>query len=325
MGWFGGYAPYVSVAQRRRNAEQQAHKLAKTGRILAPVQPTGRAIATTFWGKAWCDHLENHCDYANRLPRGRTYARNGSVIDLQVRAGEVLALVSGSSMYTLTVQIERLPADRWAELAKDCSGRIESLVELLQGRVDKGVLQRLCDPTGGMFPLAKQMTFHCSCPDSAYLCKHVAAALYGVGHRLDTQPELLFTLRQVDQRELVRHAATAPFATDSGAPAFADADLGDVFGLDIDLSEPIALPPAVPATRRSGPKPVSKKSPSAYVLAVLGEFPENECSVEDLFDWQTGSKRHAREVLHQALTTLLEERRVARVVDGHGTEFWAIS
>lgn len=348
MSWNGGYAPYVSVAERRRKAEKEAQKLAKKGRVLVPVQPLGRAITTTFWGKAWCDHLEKHGDYANRLPRGRTYARNGSVIDLQVRAGEVAALVSGSSIYTVTVQIQRLPVDRWAGLAKDCSGRIESLVELLQGRLDKGVLQRLCHPSEGMFPLPKQMTFHCSCPDGAHLCKHVAAALYGVGHRLDTQPELLFTLRQVDQRELVQHAATVPIAAASVAPAFDDADLGDVFGLDIDLREPIAVPvsvvapvaevpsvkeqvaksappPPVPEMKRAGRKPVTKQSPREYVLAVLGEFPENECSVADLFDWQTGSQKHAREALQQALAALLEERCVVRVVDRRGMVYWAIA
>ena len=348
MSWYGGFAPYVTVAERRKKAEKEAQKLAKKGRILAPVQPLGRAIATTFWGKAWCDHLEKHGDYANRLPRGRTYARNGSVIDLQVRAGEVTALVSGSSIYAVTVQIQRLPTERWAALAQDCAGRIESLVELLQGRLDKGVLQRLCHPADGMFPLPKQMIFRCSCPDGAHLCKHVAAALYGVGHRLDTQPELLFTLRQVDQRALVQHAATAPVATSHAAPIFDDAELSDVFGLDMDFSEPIATPaavvapvakarpvkpqvaksappPPVPAAKPSGRKSVPKQSPSAYVLAVLREFPQNECSVADLFDWQTRGQRHPRAVLQQALMALHEQGSVARVVDRQGMVFWAIA
>jgi uncharacterized Zn finger protein len=65
----------------------------KTGQLTSPVMLESRKIAHTFWGKAWCDNLEAYSDFANRLPRGRTYVRNGSVVDLQIGPGSVTARV----------------------------------------------------------------------------------------------------------------------------------------------------------------------------------------------------------------------------------------
>src|SRR6516165_2714205 len=96
--WFG-FRPYVPVAQRRAQAAREVAKRQKKGQTVSPVVIEGRAIATTFWGKAWCDNLESYSDFANRLPRGRTYVRNGSVIDLQITPGQIKALVSGSEIY----------------------------------------------------------------------------------------------------------------------------------------------------------------------------------------------------------------------------------
>ena len=170
---------------------------------MSPVAIEGRKIARTFWGEAWCDNLERYSDYANRLPRGRTYVRNGSVVDLQVGPGRVTALVSGSTMYDVKVTVGPVPRARWSAICKDCSGAIDSLVELLQGRFSKGVMTRLCEEKTGLFPSPKDILFTCSCPDWASMCKHVAAVLYGIGARLDHQPELLFTLRKVDQQDLI--------------------------------------------------------------------------------------------------------------------------
>ena len=168
----------------------------------------GRKIAGTFWGEAWCDNLERYSDFANRLPRGRTYVRNGSVVDLQVGPGRVTALVSGSTMYDVKVTVGPVPRARWSAICKDCSGAIDSLVELLQGRFSKGVMTRLCEEKTGLFPSPKDILFTCSCPDWASMCKHVAAVLYGIGARLDHQPELLFTLRKVDQQDLIAKAGS---------------------------------------------------------------------------------------------------------------------
>src|SRR5206468_11872845 len=137
---------------------------------------------------------------------GRTYVRNGSVVDLQVGPGRVTALVSGSTMYDVQVTVGRVAPARWSAICRDCAGAIDSLVELLQGRFSKGVMTRLCEEKTGLFPSPKDIRFTCSCPDWASMCKHVAAVLYGIGARLDHHPELLFTLRQVDHQGLIANA-----------------------------------------------------------------------------------------------------------------------
>jgi uncharacterized Zn finger protein len=195
-GWME-WAPYVPVAERRRQAEKLTAKLRKQGKTLAPVAIVGRAIASTFWGKAWCGNLEAYRDYESRLPRGRSYVRNGAVIDLQIAPGEVRALVNGSELYRTSITIRPLTQPAWRRLCADCAGRIDSLVELLQGRFSKAVMERLCRQQDGIFPRPAEIRFDCSCPDHAVMCKHVAAVLYGVGARLDAEPDLLFRLRAV--------------------------------------------------------------------------------------------------------------------------------
>lgn len=239
---------------------------------MQPVVIAGRKIASSFWGKAWCDNLERYSDYSNRLPRGRTYARNGSVIDLRIGPGKVEALVSGSDVYTVAVTIRSLAAARWRTLVAECSGRIGSLVDLLQGRFSTAVMQVLARAEAGLFPVPKEIEFTCSCPDYASMCKHVAAVLYGVGARLDAEPELFFALRQVDSNDLIAAAAGAEgFA--GAAPsrlgnALDDADLGGIFGIDLELgdaapglAEPTFARSAV-TRRTAGTKRTAGKTPA---------------------------------------------------------------
>lgn len=236
-GW--GWRPYVSVAQRQAQAMRKIAQLKKKGRVVSPVEIEGRGIATTFWGKAWCENLERYGDYANRLPRGRTYVRNGSVIDLQIAFGEVQALVSGSSIYKVAVKITPVSKARWKSICKDCAGAIDSLVELLQGRFSKGVMERICRENNGLFPSPKEIQFSCSCPDWAYMCKHVAAVLYGIGARLDRQPELLFRLHKLDEKELISSAGRElPLARKGGdsGKILSTGDLSELFGLDLAKS-----------------------------------------------------------------------------------------
>ena len=132
---------YVPVAQRRKNGEKEVVKLKKKGKNVDPVFVEGRNIANTFWGKAWCNHIESYSDCDNRLPRGRTYVRNGSVIDLQIAKGEISALVNGSSLYKINIVIKPLQNKKWNSLIKECAGKIDSLIELLQGKFSKGVME----------------------------------------------------------------------------------------------------------------------------------------------------------------------------------------
>jgi uncharacterized Zn finger protein len=238
---YGGWARYVSVAARHKKAARAVKKLRKKGHIVAPIEIEGRKITTTFWGKSWCDNLESYHDFENRLPRGRTYVRNGSVIDLQISPLKVQAMVSGSSIYKVSVGIVAVPKTQWKAICKDCAGGIDSLVELLQGRFSKGVMERLCRQDKGLFPKPSEIDFSCSCPDYAYMCKHVAAVLYGIGSRLDEKPELLFHLRAVDENDLVAHIYTAlPLAKkgpDAGKVLESD-DISALFGIDMAVVQP---------------------------------------------------------------------------------------
>jgi len=229
---YGGFPRYVSVGERRAKALLQARKLEKRGRVLEPVRLEGQRIASSFWGKQWCKNLESYMDFSNRLPRGRTYVRSGAVVDLRLGAGQIDALVAGSSLYEVSVQIDKLARKRWGAVIKRCAGRIDSVVGLLQGRLSETVLEALVDRRAGLFPAPEEIDFTCSCPDVALLCKHVAAVLYGVGARLDKKPELFFTLRRVALEELVarsalRRAPRAKEALDTGS-------LEGIFGIELD-------------------------------------------------------------------------------------------
>jgi len=234
---FFPYSPYVPVAQRKLTAQRELAKLAKrTGVQPSPVTIEGRKIAQTFWGQAWCDNLERYSDFASRLPRGRTYVRNGSVVDLRVEPGRIGAHVAGSELYQIDIAIRALAPARWKAVKKACTGKIGSLVSLLRGELAGPVLEVLTR-AGGLFPEPREIDMSCSCPDIAGLCKHLAATLYGVGARLDTRPELFFVLRQVDQGELISAAtgsALPAVKRGRGGKRIARSKLSSVFGIEID-------------------------------------------------------------------------------------------
>ncbi len=263
MSPYGHFPPYVPVAERRAKAARKIDKLRKAGRDIKPIEIEGRTIARSVWGKAWCDNLESYSDYDNRLPRGRSYARNGSVIDLQIDKGRVDALVNGSSFYTVRIKIDALGAARWQCIQEACSGQISSLVELLSGSLSSSVMEVVSRPGEGLFPSPSEIHLSCSCPDWAEMCKHVAASLYGVGARLDHEPEMLFTLRGVDPAEMIDKAivtGTAPRKKARGRVLETD-NLAAIFGVDIDFDEGALKPAkAKPKPAKAKPKPVNAKS-----------------------------------------------------------------
>jgi uncharacterized Zn finger protein len=248
--------PYVPVAARRQKTERTLAKLQKTGQVFSPVTANRGAIAKSFWGKAWCQNLERYSDYSNRLPRGRTYLRNGSVVDLKIGPGEANAQVMGSSLYRVSVKIAEVAGTHWQAIARDCARSIDTLVELLQGRLSTSVMERITRAGTGLFPSPKEISFSCSCPDSAAMCKHVAATLYGIGARLDADPELLFGLRKVDAKELIARAgeSAAPVQEVPSAGRILDSSkLADVFGIDFGRADP--EPICRPATKRKSLAP----------------------------------------------------------------------
>jgi len=256
MPWYGRFPEYVPVAERRAKARRQINKLRKQGHAIEPIEIEGRTIARSFWGKGWCDHLESFSDFSNRLPRGRTYARNGSVCHLAIKPGRIDARVAGSALYTVSIRIKKLDGKAWERIKRRCAGQIGSMLELLQGKLSDQVMAVVADRQTGLFPMPGQIKLDCTCPDWAVMCKHVAAVLYGVGHRLDAQPELLFTLRDVDPQELIAADLDLPADANGGAQTLADDQLADVFGIELDEGSPSAAP----APSDEAPTPPASKA-----------------------------------------------------------------
>ncbi|MEB3701800.1 SWIM zinc finger family protein [Candidatus Bealeia paramacronuclearis] len=274
MSW-GGWAPYVSVAERKAQAERKVKALKKKGQCIHPVVIEGRTISKTFWGKSWCTNLESYSDYENRLPRGRTYVRNGSVIDLKIGVGEINAMVSGSSIYTVTIFITAIDPGKWKSLVEGCSGKISSLIELLQGKFSKGVMEIIAAPEKGLFPHPNDMKFNCDCYDYASMCKHVAAALYGVGNRLDNSPETLFLLRHANHMDLIGKAEALSFTKNHDAQSSQlTGDLSALFGIEM---EDTTVPSASDKKAKFQTKVTSKKKVSTpKVIAKMAVKPSQK-------------------------------------------------
>lgn len=266
-GYYEGWPPYVPVAKRREQAAKQVARMKKKGMHVLPIVIQDRAIAKTFWGKAWCDNLKVYSDFENRLPRGRTYVRNGSVVHLEVGKGKISALVSGSSMYEVNITISSMAKEKWKSVVTNCAGSIGSLVELLQGKFSKSVMEIISHKEKGLFPSPREMKAKCNCFDDAKMCKHIAAVLYGVGARLDSQPELLFTLRQADHFELL-NSATVTSKIDKSENAQKEMDISElsaIFGIDIDES----------ATVKTTKKPQQRKGKASTRLITKRKSKKN--------------------------------------------------
>lgn len=260
-----GYAEYVPVGVRRTQGLAKAQKKIGQGKTLQPVTISGTKIATTFWGKGWCKHFETYSDFSNRLPRGRTYARNGSVAHLEITSGQISAFVCGSDLYEIEIKITPLPKKVWQQLCENCTASVTSVIDLMRGRLPDDVVTALTDPSSGMFPGNSEIELSCDCPDGARLCKHLAAVLYGVGNRLDQSPELLFVLRGVSQTDLVGASLTKSVdsltSSADGSSTLADADLSDLFGIDL-VADASPTPDKRATKKKSAKKSAAKKKPA---------------------------------------------------------------
>ncbi|MEA2093093.1 MAG: helix-turn-helix domain-containing protein, partial [Pseudomonadota bacterium] len=313
---YGEWAPYVPVAIRRANAAKEIEKLRKKGMKIEPIEVHGRKIARTFWGEAWCNHLEKFSDYENRLPRGRTYVRNGSVCHLAISKGKVEAIVSGSELYRININITPLSVNKWKNVRKQCAGQIGSMLELLQGRFSDNVMEIVTDQNKGLFPKPSEINLACDCPDWAEMCKHIAAVLYGVGARLDHQPELLFLLRNVDHEELITAELDIQSATSGKGKRrrLAGADLSDVFG--VDMEEPVKPSRKKSAVSKKTAKKKKKAFTAAAVTRLRKRFRMNTSQFAKLVgvspptvtNWENGSgKLNLRQRTLDALTQVTRE------------------
>ena len=267
------YPPYVPVAERRAKAERKLLQLRKQQPHIKPVIIAGNALATTWWGKSWNSNLERYADYSNRIDRGRSYVRHRAVLDLQLKPGNITALVQGSEAqpYRVAITVDTLSADNWSAIRTACAGCFDSLSELLGGTFPQALKDLFFAKGAGLFPSPREIHFDCSCPDWASMCKHVAAALYGVGARLDEDPSLFFTLRDIAIDDIITQTVADTTQTllrkaeRQSANVLEDVDLGDVFGIQLDdLQTPrLALPPVQPkpATRTKNTTPAQKARP----------------------------------------------------------------
>lgn len=239
---YRGYPPYVSVAQKKAKAEKKLKQLKKKMPFIEPVILSGSILARSWWAKSWNKNLERYADYANRIARGKSYVRHGMVLDLKIMPGKVRALVLGSAArpYEVVVDIQPIDKPQWQMIRKQCEGHLKSLQELLAGKFSENLDTIFFARETGLFPAPSAISFQCSCPDWASMCKHVAAALYGVGTKFDEDPSLFFSLRGADMSQLVAGAVNDRTeellrkATEKSEKTIADDDLSALFGIDMD-------------------------------------------------------------------------------------------
>ncbi len=280
---YWGYPEYVTVAEKKARAARKLKELSKKNANLKPVVIEGSAIARTWWGKAWNRNLEQYADYSNRIGRGRNYVRHGAVLDLQIESGEINALVQGSRQkpYSVSIKIQTLKRIIWHKIKDSCEDTLESFQELLAGAFPKTLGEIFTSRDTGMFPAPREIKFSCSCPDWASMCKHVAAALYGVGARLDEDPKLFFRLRDADISKLIKQTVTDKTkkllekAARKSSRIMEDADLSAVFGIDFD--EPhfsVGLNPveSLPARKKhKSTATLAKRKPSLKIGTKKGD------------------------------------------------------
>ena len=242
MSYYSDYKEYVSVAEKKEKILKSREKLKKKNPDIAPVIISGRKLARTWWGIAWNDNLESYSDYANRIGRGRSYVRNGAVLDLQITHGNIRALVQGTRKkpYQVDIAIQPLAKDTWEAITKACEGKIDSLQELIEGKFPKALSELFTVRGKGLFPAPGEISLNCSCPDWAYMCKHVAAVLYGIGARLDDNLELFFILRNVKIDVLISAAINQKSQTllekanTKSHRILDDTDISSMFGIDME-------------------------------------------------------------------------------------------
>ena len=233
------FPQYESAASKKAKANTALDRARKKNPEIEPVIIEGRTLAKNWWGKAWNANLESYADYHNRIGRGKSYVRNNAVLDLKITKGQVGAKVQGSRAkpYVVEIKIDPLNTLKWEKVIERCNHRIDSLEQLIAGKFPKELEVLFTNQQYGMFPSPKEIHFNCSCPDWASMCKHVAAALYGIGTRLDQNPMMFFELRDLDEKELVKKSMAIKIesmlknAGKKSTREIAEEDVLDLFGL----------------------------------------------------------------------------------------------
>ncbi len=323
--WHRRFPRYVSVGEKAAKSARKLEQLRKKNPDIRPILIEGRAIARTWWGKSWNINLEGYADYSNRIGRGRSYVRHGAVLDLRIEPGKVESLVQGSRArpYKVTVKIKPIEKRIWRNIVSACEGRLESLERLLAGKFPKALGEIFMARGKGLFPSPEEIEFDCSCPDWAYMCKHVAAALYGIGARLDQDPGLFFKLRKAAIKDLVARAVKDKSrklltkAGKKGKRVIPEADVGDLFGIDMEDAP-------VPAGKKARAKgPAKKKSGPAAKRGPAKDTPSKKAGAggrpkKTPFDRVVGVVRRSKKGVTVAMIkekTGIEEKQIRNFIN----------
>lgn len=197
----------MKAADLEAQARRELIELKSAGEEVRPVVGTTRKLAAHFWGSAWMKHLALCESGGWSLSAGRTLLRHGCVLDLQLEAGLIRARVMEERLHDVEIALDPLDGERLEELRTICSGKIDSLVPLLEGTLDDALLATLCNAETGLLPEPGAWHMSCTCPDWSEPCPHAAAAIYAAGILIDAEPSLLFRLRQVSPEDLLQSPA----------------------------------------------------------------------------------------------------------------------
>lgn len=165
----------------------------------------------SWWAQRWTTMLERF-DIGGRLQRGRSYAREGQVLSIDVQKGVVTASVQGSrpKPYTLTIEVKALPRAAWQRVAEELSKQPMSVAKLLAGEMPQDIEQTFAAASVSLFPSKRRdFTTSCSCPDTSNPCKHIAAVYFLLGEEFDRNPFLIFRMRGMEREELIELLAPA--------------------------------------------------------------------------------------------------------------------
>ncbi len=314
---YWGFPRYVSVGEKKQRARRKLEQLKKKNKKIKPIIIEGRTLANTWWGKSWNKNLEGYADYSNRIARGRSYVRCGSVLDLQISEGKVKSLVQGSesSPYSVVIKIKALEKSIWRKIKDVCEGKLDSLQELLVGKFPKALGEIFTAHGDGLFPAPKEIDFDCSCPDWADMCKHVAATLYGIGTRLDEDPNLFFALRKIEINDLITETVrdkTEKLLTKAKKKSrriIKDQDLSSVFGIELDnVSKPVKK---VKVSRKSK----IQKTKNTSVKAKKTPTKKRAKS-----DSKTGAKKAATKTIKKATKDVTKVKAAKKLVKKSSTK-----
>ena len=212
MACFYDYYNTPSVGELRQMAKETLSKNKNFEPVI--VEGNSRKICKSWWGDAWCRNLERYADWENRIGRGKSYVRNGNVVDLKIKGGKIHAKVQGSrkTPYTVKITIDMIDEKKRHRIEERATGKIQNMEALLTGTFPEE-LKELFFQEDGLFPSPDEIHFNCSCPDWAIMCKHVAAALFGIGVRLDSNPIYFFQMRGIDLDDFVTKVVSGKVET----------------------------------------------------------------------------------------------------------------